>query len=165
MQSRDLRDGGVQGRDVTNGGLGGLDIRGDSITRGDLAPGSVQSPEVTDRSLFGRDVASNTLGDREIDEPELDVGRLDGFEGSRYVRNVEIVRTRTGSDATPVKSSPPARCPRSKRVIGGGARVVAAAPLPVALSSSSPSGNGWRASAYATATTGNWQLVAFAICG
>ena len=88
MQSRDLRDGGVQGRDVTNGGLGGVDIRGDSITRGDLAPGSVQSPEVTDRSLFGRDLASNTLGDREIDEPELDVGRLDGFEGSRYDREL-----------------------------------------------------------------------------
>jgi hypothetical protein len=50
-------------------------------------------------------------------------------------------------------------------VIGGGARVVAAAPVPVALSTRSPSGNAWKASAYATAATGNWQLTAFAICG
>jgi hypothetical protein len=65
----------------------------------------------------------------------------------------------------PVKSTPPARCPRGKRVIGGGARVAAGTPVPVAVSSSAPSGNGWRASAYATAATGGWRLTAFAICG
>ena len=165
INSREIENDTVQSRDLRDGGVQGVDVRADSISRGDLAPGSVQSPEITDRAIFGRDVASNTLGDREIDEPELDVGRLDGFEGSRYVRNVEIVRARSANDAAPVKNSPPARCPRGKRVIGGGARVVAAAPVPVALSVSAPSGNAWKASAYATAATGNWKLTAFAICG
>ena len=66
--------------------------------------------------------------------------------------------------ATP-KSVGPASCPKGKRLLGGGARVVAPAGTPVALSVNAPSGNGWEASAYATAPTGNWQLVAVAICG
>jgi hypothetical protein len=165
VQSRDLRDGAVQardvkdrsltGRDVANGRLSGADLKNDSVGRADVAPQAVQSPEITNRSIFGRDVASNALGDREINEPQLDVGRLDGFPGSRYVRNVQSVQTGTANNAAPLKSTPAARCPRRKRVIGGGAKVLAATPVPVALSANGPSGNGWAASAYATAGTGN----------
>jgi hypothetical protein len=43
--------------------------------------------------------------------------------------------------------------------------VVAPAGTAVALSSNGPGASGWQASAYATAATGNWQLVAVAICG
>ena len=84
-----------------------------------------------------------------------------------YVKNVTRVETRTANDPVTPKAAPPARCPKGKRLIGGGARVVApaAAAAPVALSVNGPDGGAWTAVAYATAPTGNWQLVNTAICG
>ena len=155
VQSRDVRDGGLQGRDIANGTVGTRDVR----------DGALRGIDVKDRSLGGADLADNTLGDREINEPELDVQRLGGVDARRFVKNVRRVQTQTPSDPGTPKSAPPARCPAGKRVIGGGARIVAAAPVPVALTTNAPSGDGWEASAYATAPTGNWQLVAVAICG
>lgn len=145
INSREIENGTVQSRDVRDGALRGIDVK--------------------DRSLGGADLADNTLGDREINEPELDVQRLGGVDARLFVKNVRRVQTRTPSDPGTPKSAPPARCPAGKRVIGGGARIVAAAPVPVALTTNAPSGDGWEASAYATAPTGNWQLVAVAICG
>ena len=84
---------------------------------------------------------------------------------TRYVKNVTRVETRTANDALTPKAAPPATCPKGKRLIGGGARVVAAAPVPVALSVNGPAGRSWTALAYATAATGSWQLVNVAICG
>jgi hypothetical protein len=49
--------------------------------------------------------------------------------------------------------------------MGGGARVLSAAPVPVALSANGPAGKSWQAAAYATAAAGNWRLVNVAICG
>ena len=155
VQSRDVRDGGLQGRDIANGTVGTRDVR----------DGALRGIDVKDRSLGGADLADNTLGDREINEPELDVQRLGGVDARRFVKNVRRVQTQTPSDPVTPKSAPPVRCPPGKRLIGGGARIVAAAPVPVALSANAPSGKAWVASAYATAPTGNWQLVAVAICG
>lgn len=155
VQSRDVRDGGVQGRDIANGTVQSRDVRDGALRGGD----------VHDGSLGGVDLAENTLGDREIDEPALDIQRLGGVDAQRYVKGVSRVQTQTASDPITPKSVPPARCPDGKRLLGGGARVVAAAPVPVALSANTPSGKAWVASAYATAPTGNWQLVAVAICG
>ena len=118
-----------------------------------------------DRSLAGADVATNALGDREIAEPQLDINRLGGVAVGRYVKNLVRVETRTANDAVSPKGAPLARCPKGKHLVGGGARVVAPAPVPVALSVNGPSGRGWAALAYATAATGNWQLVSVAICG
>jgi hypothetical protein len=155
VQSRDVRDGSLQGRDIANGTLQGRDVK----------DGVLGGVDVRDRSLAGADLATNTLGDREIDEPQLDINRLGGIGVSRFVKNVTRVETRTANDAVTPKAAPPAKCPKGKRLIGGGARVVAAAPVPVALSVNGPQGAAWTALAYATAPTGNWQLVSVAICG
>jgi hypothetical protein len=175
IDSREIKDGSVQGRDVGDSSLRGVDVQNNALGGGDiadgtvrgreLAAGAIRSGEVADRSLFGRDVASNSLGDREIAEPQIEINRLGGIAAERYVRNVQNVQTATGSDPVTPKAAPPASCPRGKRLLGGGARVVAPAPVPVALSVNGPSGNAWAAVAYATAPTGNWQLVAEAICG
>jgi hypothetical protein len=155
VQSRDVHDGSLQGRDVANGALLGRDVK----------DGVLGGTDVRDRSLTGPDLATNTLGDREIDEPQLDISRLGGVSVTRYVKNVTRVETRTATDATTSKAAPPARCPKGKRLIGGGARVVAPAAVPVALGANGPDGTAWTAFAYATAPTGNWQLVNVAICG
>lgn len=175
VQSRDARDGGLQGRDIANGTLQGRDVRDGGLRGGDVANGTLQSrdvkdgvltgADVRDRSLAGAELATNTLGDREVAEPQLDINRLGGIGAARYVKNVTRVETRTANDAVTPKVAPPAACPQGKRLIGGGARVVAAAFVPVALAANGPAGTGWQAAAYATAPTGNWQLVNVAICG
>jgi len=155
VQSRDVRDGSLQGRDVANGSLLSRDVKDGVLGRAD----------VRDGSLLGADLAPNTLGDREVDEPQLDINRLGGISATRYVKNVTRVETRTANDAITPKAAPPARCPKGTRLIGGGARVVAAIPPPVALTVNGPDGPAWTALAYATAPTGDWQLVNTAICG
>ena len=120
---------------------------------------------MNDRSLGGGDLADNTLGDREIDETRLDIQKLGGLDATRYVRAPTRVQTQTAADTVTPKAAPLARCPRGKRLLGGGARVVAGAPQPVALATSAPNGRAWEATAYATGATGSWQLVAYAICG
>ncbi|MEA2379896.1 MAG: hypothetical protein QOD13_3803 [Thermoleophilaceae bacterium] len=155
VQSRDVRDGSLQGRDIANGTLQSRDVR-DGVLGGD---------DIRDRSLTGGELADNTLGDREIDERQLDLNRLGGVGATRYVKNVTRVETRTANDAVTPKAAPPARCPKGKRLIGGGARVVAPAVVPVALAANGPDGTAWTALAYATAPAGNWQLVNVAICG
>ncbi len=155
VQSSDVRDGSAQGRDITNGSVQSRDIR----------DGALRGIDVNDRSLGGSDLASNTLGDREIDETKLDIQTLGGLDAGRYVRGVQRVQTQTAADAATTKAAPLARCPRGKRLLGGGARVVAGSPAPVALTTSAPNGRAWEATAYATAPTGNWQLVAYAVCG
>jgi hypothetical protein len=165
VQSRDVRDGGLQGRDVANATLQGRDLANGTVQSRDVRDGALRGVDVNDRSLGGVDLAENTLGDREINEPDLDIQRLGGIDAGRFVKNVRRVQSQTASDAATPKSVPPARCPAGKRLLGGGARVVAGAPVPVALSVNAPNGNTWEAAAYATAPTGNWQLVAVAICG
>lgn len=165
VQSRDVRDGSLQGRDIGNGGLLARDVADGTLQGRDLANGTVQGRDVRDGSLGGIDLATNAIGDREIDEPQLDLNRLGGVSVTRFVKNVTRVETRSGNDAVTLKAAPPASCPKGKRLIGGGARVVAAAPAPVALSANGPDGTSWIAAAYATAPTGNWQLVNVAICG
>jgi hypothetical protein len=155
VQSRDVRDGSLQGRDVANRSLRSRDVQ----------DGSLAGVDLRDGSLAGADLAENSLGDREVDEPQLDINRLGGVSVTRYVKNVVRVETRTAHDAVTPKAAPPARCPAGKRLIGGGARVVAAAFSPVALAANGPDGDAWTAAAYATAPTGNWQLVNVAICG
>jgi hypothetical protein len=155
VQSRDVRDGSLQGRDVANGTLQGRDVK----------DGVLVGADVRDRSLTGADLADNTLGDREIDERQLDLNRLGGVSAARYVKNVTRVETSTANDAVTPKAAPPARCPKGKRLIGGGAQVVPAGAVPVALTANGPAGKAWTAVAYATAPTGNWQLVNTAICG
>jgi hypothetical protein len=165
VQSRDVRDGSLQGRDVANGSLQGRDVANGTLQSRDVKDGVLAGVDVRDRSLTGADLADNTLGDREIDEPQLDLNRLGGISATRYVKNVTRVETRTANDAVTPKAAPPARCPKGKRLIGGGARVVAPAVVPVALAVNGPDGTAWTALAYATAPTGNWQLVNVAICG
>jgi hypothetical protein len=155
VQSRDVRDGSLQGRDIANRGLRSRDVQ----------DGTLGGVDVRDGSLAGADLATNALGDREVDEPQLDINRLGGVGATRYVKNVVRVETSTANDAATPKVAPPASCPAGKRLIGGGARVVAAAFVPVALAVNAPDGNAWHASAFATAPTGNWQLVNVAICG
>jgi hypothetical protein len=155
VQSRDVRDGALQGRDVANGTLQGRDVK----------DGVLGGVDVRDRSLAGADVAPNALGDREIDEAQLELNRLGGIGFKRYVKNLTRVQTRSANDAVTPKAAPLASCPKGKHLVGGGASVVAPGPVPVALSVNGPSGRGWAAVAYATAPTGNWQVASVAICG
>lgn len=165
IDSREIENNTIQTRDVRNSGLSGRDVRNGSLQGRDLRDGAVSGLDVNDRSLGGTDLADNTLGDREINEPALDIQRLGGIDAARYVKNVRRVETKTANDPATPKSTPRATCPKGKKVLGGGARVVAPGGTPVALSVSGPTGNSWEASAYATAPTGNWQLVAVAVCG
>ena len=165
INSREIQNGTVQSRDVRDGALKGRDIANGTLRSRDVEDGVLSGADVRDGSLAGADLATNTLGDREIEEPQLDLNRLGGVSATRYVKNVTRVETRSANDAVTPKAAPPAKCPKGKRLIGGGARVVAPAPVPVALSANGPDGGAWTAAAYATATTGNWQLVSTAICG
>jgi hypothetical protein len=165
INSREIQNGTVQSRDVRDGALRGRDVANGTLRSRDIEDGVLSGADVRDGSLAGTDVATNALGDREIDEPQLDINRLGGISVTRYVKNVTRVETRTANDAATPKVAAPAQCPQGKRLIGGGARVIAAAPVPVALSVNGPDGAAWTAAAYATAPTGNWQLVNTAICG
>ena len=155
VQSSDVRDGSVQGRDITNGSVQSRDIR----------DGALRGIDVNDRSLGGSDLASNTLGDREIDETKLDIQTLGGLDAGRYLRGVQRVQTQTAADAATTKARPagplsarqaPARrgCPGGRRS-SGDRRADHERPQRPCLG-----GHG-----YATAPTGNWQLVAYAVCG
>ena len=95
VQSRDVRDGSLQGRDVANGTLRSRDVR-DGVLSGE---------DVRDGSLAGADLAANAIGDREIDEPQLDLNRLGGVSVTRFVKNVTRVETRTASDAVTPKAA------------------------------------------------------------
>jgi len=165
INSREIQNGTVQSRDVRDGALQGRDIGNGTLRSRDVEDGVLSGADVRDGSLVGADIATNALGDREIDEPQLDINRLGNISVTRYVKNVTRVETRTASDAATPKAAAPATCPKGKRLIGGGARVIAPAPVPVALSVNGPDGAAWIAAAYATAPTGNWQLVNTAICG
>jgi hypothetical protein len=165
INSREIQNGTIQSRDVRDGALQGRDVRNGTVQSRDVRDGSLGGVDVHDESLGGADLATNTLGDREIDEPQLDLNRLGGVHATRYVKDVRRVETITGNDPVTPKVAPPAACPPGKRLIGGGARVLAAAPVPVALTTNGPNGNAWEAAAYATVATGNWQLVNVAICG
>jgi hypothetical protein len=160
-----IKDNSVQGRDVRDDTLESRDLAGETVQSRDVRDGALRGVDVNNRSLGGVDLASNTLGDREIDETKLDINTLGGVRGKRFVRNVKRVQTATANDAVTPKAAPPARCPAGKRLLGGGARVVAPVGTPVALATNAPRGQRWEALAYATAPTGNWQLVAYAICG
>jgi hypothetical protein len=165
INSREIANNTVQSRDVRDGALQGRDIANRSLRSRDVEDGTLGGVDVRDGSLAGADLAPNALGDREVDEPQLDINRLGGVSVTRYVKNVVRVETRTANDAVTPKAAPPATCPAGKRLIGGGARVVAATFVPVALAANGPDGRGWTAAAYATAPAGNWQLVNVAICG
>jgi hypothetical protein len=166
INSREIQNGTVQSRDVRDGSLRGRDVANGSLRSRDILDGVLSGDDVRDASLAGIDLATNALGDREIDEPQLDINRLGGVSSTRYVKNVVRVETRTANDATTPKVAPPAACPEGKRLIGGGARVLATTFVPVAIAGSAPEGRAWAAAAYATApTTANWQLVNVAICG
>ena len=165
IDSRDIKNGAVQSRDVRDGSLKGRDVGNGTLLGRDVKDGVLSGADVRDGSLAGADLATDTLGDRQIDETQLELNRLGGVGATRYVKNVERVETRTATNAVTPKVAPPARCPQGKRLIGGGARVVAGLPVPVALSANGPDGTAWMAAAYATAPTGNWQLVNVAICG
>jgi hypothetical protein len=156
IQGRDIRDETLESRDVVNGGLQSRDVR----------DGALRGVDINDRSIGGVDIASNTLGDREIDETNLDINRLGGVRSGKFVSRVRRVQSQTANDLGTPKATPPARCPRGTRLLGGGARVVAAPGTPVAITANGPRGrNGWEAGAIAFGATGNWQLVAYAICG
>ena len=155
VQGRDVRDESLESRDVVNGALQSRDVR----------DGALRGVDVNDGSIGGIDLASNTLGDREIDETKLDINRLGGVRSGKFISRLRRVQTETANDAATPKAAPAARCPKRTRLLGGGARVVAPVGTPVALAISAPRGNAWEALAYATAPTGNWQLVAYAICG
>ena len=165
VQGRDIRNATVLGRDVKDGSLQGREIHTGTLQSRDIRDGSVRGVDVHDESLGGADLAVNTLGGREIEESRLRVRRLAGIDASRYVKRPRQVQTATATDAATPKLAPPARCPKGTRLLGGGARVVAGAPAPVALTANGPDGNGWAAAAYATAPTGSWQLVSVAVCG
>jgi hypothetical protein len=156
VQGRDIRDETLESRDVVNAGLQSRDVR----------DGALRGVDINDRSIGGVDLAPNTLGDREVDETKLDINRLGGLDTGRFVNKVRRVLTQTANDPATPKAAPAARCPRRTRLLGGGARIVAPLGTPVAITVNGPRGrNGWEAAAYATAPTGNWQLVAYAICG
>jgi hypothetical protein len=166
IRGRDIRNNTLLGRDVRDGTLRGADVRNDALTGTDIAPNSIDTDEIRNDSIRGSDLGANALSDREIDETQLDVNRLAGIAASRYVKDVTRVVTVTSTDTASPKVAPPAACPRGKRLVGGGARIVSAGVLPVALASSAPSGNAWTATAYATAPTAvGWQLRSVAICG
>jgi hypothetical protein len=173
--SREIKDGSVRGRDIKNSSLRGRDIRDGSLQGKEIHTGTVQSRDirdgslrgvdVNDHSLGGVDLATDTVGGREVAESRLNVRRLGGVDAARYVRNVRQVEAKSANDSATPKLAPPARCPDGKHLVGGGARIVSATFVPVALTANAPSGNAWVAAAYATAPTGNWQLVSVAICG
>jgi hypothetical protein len=165
ITSREIANNTVQSRDVRDGSLQGRDIANRSLRSRDVEDGTLGGVDVRDGSLAGADLATNALGDRQVDEPQLDINRLGGVSATRYVKNVVRVETSTANDAATPKTAPPATCPAGKRLIGGGARVVAASFVPVALAVNGPEGNAWHAGAFAAAPAGNWQLVNVAICG
>jgi hypothetical protein len=165
LRGRDVKNGSLRGRDIRDGSLQGREIHTGTVQSRDIRDGSLRGVDVHDYSLGGVDLAMNTLGGREIAESRLEVRRLGGVDVTRYVRNLRQVQTETSNDAVTPKLAPLARCPKRKRLVGGGARVVSGAAVPVALTANGPNGNAWTAAAYATAPTGSWQLVSVAICG
>src|ERR687897_1348379 len=93
INSREIQNGTVQSRDVRDGALQGRDIANGTVRSRDVEDGVLSGDDVRDRSLAGADFATNALGDREIDEPQLDINRLGGVSATRYVKNVTRVET------------------------------------------------------------------------
>ena len=164
---RDIKDGAVQGRDVKDGTLLGSDLKDGGVRGNDVHDGSLGGIDVADGTLRGGDLAKSAIGDREDPRDPTRhpaAGRLRRQalhpQGCSEGGGVE-----TANDATTPKVAAPAKCPKKTRLLGGGAHVVAARPVPVAIGDNGPSGEAWTASAYATTPTGAWQLVVVAICG
>ena len=162
IDSREIENNTVQTQDVRNNGLSGATSE-TAASEPRPARRAVRGLDVNDGSPAAPPWPTTLWGSRD-QQPALDIPRLAGVDAKRSSRRCGACRPQPPT-RPPLPGGPRASCPKGTKLLGGGARVVAPVGTPVALSTSGPSSNGWDASAYATAATGNWQLVSVAICG
>ena len=155
LEGRDIRDETLESRDVVNGGLQSRDVR----------DGALRGVDINDQSLGGIDLGVRHAGRPRDRRDEARHQPAQRRARGKFVSKVRRVQTQTANDPATPKAAPAGALREGRRLLGGGARVVAPAGTPVAISTSAPRGNSWEALAYATVPTGNWQLVAYAICG
>lgn len=175
-----IADGAVTSEKLADDVLGDSDIPDGSVTSKQLAEGAVERPNIAEGAIAGRKVADDSLGGQQIDESTLDTVpaaetaavaevalALEG--GGEGGSSVQFDTVQASSDGGPAGAKGPvvATCADGDRVVGGGASIVGpeGTLVPVALSASTTSGNGWAGSAiqYAESEAG-WRLDVVAVC-
>lgn len=160
-----------------------------SVTAAKIADGAVERRTLPDGVVNGRKVADDGLTGQQIDESTLDVvpaaetavvaetaavaevaKALEGGGepgGGGGTLTVEFAQASSDGDPATVKGPVVAECPAGTQVVGGGATIVGpeGTGVPVALITSTASGNGWAGSARAYAETGDgWRIDVTAVC-
>jgi hypothetical protein len=176
VQSSNIADGAVTENKIADGAVSEAKLADGAVSTPKLADGAVTGTKVAKGAINGSKVAANSLGGDQIDESSLgtvplaqnaktaDVAK--SVEGS-LTPKVDLVQAASDTAAGPAKGPIVAQCPSGSQVLGGGASIVTSeGSVPVALTGSAPSENGWSASAQAYADTdAGWQLAVVAICG
>ena len=174
--TRAIKDGGVLGRDIKDGAVQGRDVKDGALLGSDLKDGSVRGNDVHDGSLGG-DRRRRRHAARRRPRQERDRRPRDRRDPARHrggwpattpsATSATFVRcgSRPSNDATTPKRRRPPDVRAGTRLLGGGAHAVAPARRRSRSPTTAQRRDAWTASAYATAPTGDWQLVVIAICG
>lgn len=186
-----LADGSVSAAKIAEGAVGEAALADGSVSNsriveravgpGKLADGAVGTAKIQDGAVTGTQVAPDSLGGAQIDESSLEtvpsaenaavaevaLALEGGGSGGGGAPSIEFVQASSNADPADVKGPVVAECPDGSQVLSGGAAIVGSggAGVPVALVLSTPSGNGWAASARTYAETdAGWQIDVTATC-
>jgi hypothetical protein len=182
-----IADGAVTPGKLSEEVLGADPVPDGSVTAEKIADGAVERRTLPDGVVNGRKVADDGLTGQQIDESTLDVvpaaetavsaetavvaevakALEGGEEPGGGPLTVEFARASSDGDPAGVKGPVTAECPAGTQVVGGGATIVGpeGTGVPVALITSTASGNGWAGAARAYAETGDgWRIDVTAVC-
>jgi hypothetical protein len=157
----DLANGSVRGAKIANGGIGSGKLGKEVVLNSNIA-----KKAVTENKLGAEAVTTGKLGNEAVTS-----AKISSSTWHQLIKNVQYV-TETSVNDSETEKSVVAKCPAGKEAIGGGARINSSSSVEVAINGSYPlveannARQGWIASGRETAATetGNWQIVAYAVC-
>lgn len=154
---------------IKNGTVNALDLGAGQVTNEKLATGAVTGKKIAKKAVSPRTIATEAVTADKLANGAIVASKLSTSFYEQLVRNVAYESKQSSSNSEPNKSVT-ATCPSGKEVVGGGVRLEGElAEVSVTGSypfSSGSSRTGWEAIAHETGPgqTGNWSVIAFAIC-
>jgi hypothetical protein len=154
---------------IKNGTVNALDLGAGQVTAEKLATGAVVGKKIARKAVSPRTLADEAVTTDKLANGAVAAAKLSTPFYEQLVRNVAYESKQSASDSEPNKSVT-ATCPTGKEAIGGGVRLEGEL-AEVSVTGSYPvsTGNsrtGWEAIAHETGPgqTGNWSVIAFAVC-
>ncbi len=142
-----LKNGAVTSKKVKNRSLVAADFKRGVLLRGPTGPSGAQGPQGA-QGPKGEQGEQGTKGDK-------------GDPGDPAASGYQVASGSSGLDSTK-RHFARATCPPGKRVLGGGHSIPYVGSY--ATIRSSPEGSSWYVIADQIAGSGNWNLIAYAIC-